>query len=274
MCGRPVPILLAWCALAALIALDRAALAQGKLDVHYRIVLARVSVGEIKANIELSGSEYRSTVDGRARGLLKALISGEGEMSVRGAIEDGSLVPVEYNSKLSAEAGTDTVSIVLDHGAVKEFLVTPAPIPNDGGDTTQTIQGVVDPLTALLLPAPAGQEALSAEACQRTISVFDGRHRYDLKFASKRLDKSPEPNRPYSGPVLVCSLAYQPSEPHHSNPLGKYLSEGREMEIAFVLLPGTRVLAPVRFSVASMIANLAIEVDRFEWMAAPANSAQ
>jgi hypothetical protein len=39
-------------------------------------------------------------------------------------------------------------------------------------------------------------------------------------------------------------------------------------------LPGTRVLAPVRFSVASMIANLAIEVDRFEWMAAPANSAQ
>ena len=273
MRSRPVPILLACCALAALIALDRAALAQGKLDVHYRIVLARVSVGEIKANIELSESEYRIAVNGRARGLLKALISGEAEMSVRGAIEDGSLVPAEYNSKLSAEAGTDTVSIVLDHGAVKELYVTPPPIPNDAGDTTQPFQGVVDPLTALLLPAPAGQE-LSADPCQRTIAVFDGRHRYDLKFAFKRLVKSSEPNRPYSGPVLVCSLAYQPSEPHHPNPLGKYLSEGREMEIAFILLAGSRVLAPVRFSVASMIASLAIEVDRFEWTVAPANSAQ
>jgi hypothetical protein len=256
------------------VGLQHPALAQGKLDAHYAITFARVSVGEIKTATEFSGAGYSIAVNGHARGIIKTLISGEAEVSARGAIEDGSLVPTEYNSTFKADAGTATVRMLLGHGEVKELTVAPTAAANAGGEGTEPIKGVVDPLTAVLLPAPAEAEALSAEVCRRTVAVFDGQHRYDLKFAFKRLDKEPEGKRAYGGPVLVCSFTYQPVGPHQASPLGKYLSEGREMEIALVFIAGWRVLAPVRFSVGSMLANLVIEADRFEWKPEPVISGQ
>jgi hypothetical protein len=261
-----IPILTASSAFVALIACNGAALAQGKLEAHYGMTFARVSVGEIDATLELKASEYSIGVNGKARGLIKALISGEGELSARGLVEEGAPVPTDYSSKLKSEGGTATVSMVLDHGQVTQLTVTPVDA-NWGDGIKEKMEGVTDPLTALLMPVAAGQDGLSADACQRTAAVFDGHHRYDLKFAFKRLEKEADPKKTYSGPILVCSLAYQPIGPDQPSPLGKYVSEGRDMEIAFVALAGTRVLAPVRFSVASMIANMVIEADRFAWKA-------
>jgi hypothetical protein len=243
-------------------------LAQGKLEAHYTFTFARVSVGEINGTLDLKGSEYSLGVNGHARGLIKALISGDGELSARGIIEDGTLIPTEYKSQLKSEGGTQTVSIVLDHGQVTQLTVAPADTNGNDG-IKDNMRGITDPLTALLVPLPAGQDGPSADACQRMVAVFDGHHRYDLKFAFKRLEKEAEPKKSYSGPMLVCSLAYQPVGADEPSSLGKYVSEGRDMEIAFVVLAGTRVLAPVRFSVASMLANLVIEADRFDWKAEP-----
>ena len=67
----------------------------------------------------------------------------------------------------------------------------------------------------------------------------------------------------YAGPVVVCSLRYEPIVGHiSSNALVKYLSEGREMEVALAPVAGTRLLAPFRLSVVSMLANLVIEASR------------
>jgi hypothetical protein len=57
-----------------------------------------------------------------------------------------------------------------------------------------------------------------------------------------------------------------------SNALVKYLSEGREMEIVLAPVAGTRLLAPFRLSVVSMLANLIIEANRFEATARPPDS--
>ena len=125
-------------------------------------------------------------------------------------------------------------------------------------------QGIVDPLTAMLFSAAAAREGLSQEACRRTLPIFDGNQRYDLKLAFKRMDKVTA-EKGYAGPVVVCSLRYEPIVGHHaSNTLVKYLSEGREMEMALAPVAGTRLLAPFRLSVASMLANLVIEANRFE----------
>jgi len=261
-------VVLTGCAFAATILAGGPAFAQGKLEAHYTFTFARVSVGEINGTLELKGSEYSIGVNGQARGLIKALISGDGELSARGIIEDGTLIPTEYRSQLKSEGGTQTVSMVIDRGQVTQRTVTPVDANGNGGIKDE-MRGVNDPLTALLIQLPAGQEGPSAEACQRTVAVFDGHHRYDLKFAFKGLEKEPDPKKSYGGPVLVCSLTYQPVGTDKPSSLGKYVSEGRDMEIGFVALAGTRILAPVRFSVASMLANLVIEADRFDWKAEP-----
>ena len=130
-------------------------------------------------------------------------------------------------------------------------------------------QGIVDPLTAMLFSIAAIGEGLSQEACRHTLPIFDGRQRYDLKLAFKRMDKVTA-EKGYAGPVVVCSVRYEPIAGHRaSTPLVKYLSEGREMEIALAPVAGTRLLAPFRVLVVSMLANLVIEANRFEATSQP-----
>jgi hypothetical protein len=136
--------------------------------------------------------------------------------------------------------------------------------------TNSNRKGIVDPLTALLFSAAAADERLSQEACRRTLPIFDGHQRYDLKLAFKRMDKITA-EKGYAGPVVVCSVSYEPIAGHRANILLiKYLSEGREMEIALAPIAGTRLLAPLRLSVVSTLANLMIEANRFETIMAPA----
>jgi len=54
--------------------------------------------------------------------------------------------------------------------------------------TEASKSGVLDPMTATLVRMPAAGEVLSPEACQRRLPVFDGRLRYDLNLAFKRMD--------------------------------------------------------------------------------------
>jgi uncharacterized protein DUF3108 len=98
---------------------------------------------------------------------------------------------------------------------------------------------------------------LSRDACRRTLPIFDGRHRYDLKLAFKHTDQV-SADKGYAGQVVRAST-----------PLIKYLSEGREMEVALAPIAGTRMLLPFRMSVVSMLANLVIEANRFEATSQP-----
>jgi len=114
---------------------------------------------------------------------------------------------------------------------------------------------------------------LSQEACRRTLPIFDGHQRYDFKLAFKRMDRVTA-ERGYAGPVVVCSVSYEPIAGHRASiPLINYLSEGRDIEMALAPIAGTRLLAPFRLSVVSMLANLTIEANRFETIMAPAPEA-
>jgi hypothetical protein len=136
--------------------------------------------------------------------------------------------------------------------------------------TAANRRSIVDPLTAVLFSTAAAGETLSQEVCRRTLPIFDGHQRYDLKLAFKRMDKVTA-EKGYAGPVAVCSVSYEPIAGHRASiPLVKYLSEGHEMEIALAPIAGTRLLAPFRLSVVSMLANLTIEANRFETIMPPA----
>jgi hypothetical protein len=238
--------------------------AEGKLDASYTISFARIRVGNITATVVSSGNEYAISAHGHAGGVMKLLVDGEGSFTTRGTIKHGHAVPTTFTSKIVSNAENSDVTMVLDNGSVKELAASPPP----GGErvpvTEANRQGIADPLSAMLFSTAATGEGLSQEACQRTLPIFDGHQRYDLKLEFKRMDEVTA-EKGYAGPVVVCSVGYEPIAGHRpSTPLVRYLSEGREMEITLAPIAGTRLLAPFRLSVMSMVANLLIEANRFE----------
>ena len=238
--------------------------AENNLDASYTISFARVRVGDITASLVLGETEYKMSARGRAGGIIKVLLDGEGSFIAQGTIADGLLVPGSFASKIVSIGKTSEVTMALDGGIVKELAATPPPGTDRVPVTETNRQGVLDPLTALLFTASGVSEELSKEACRHTLPIFDGQQRYDLKLAFKRMDKATA-EKGYAGPVVVCSLRYEPIAGHSaSNTLVKYVSEGREMEIALAPIAGTRWLAPFRLSIGSTLANLVIEANRFE----------
>ena len=237
--------------------------AEGKLDASYTISFAHIRVGDIAATGVFGESEYAISARGRAGGLMKVLVDGEASFATHGTIKDGYPVPTTFTSKIVSDAETSDVTMVLDEGSVKE-LAAATPLKSDRVPVTQANrQGIVDPLTAMLFSAAAAGEGLHRDVCRHTLPIFDGQQRYDLKLAFKRMDKVAA-EKGYAGPVVVCSVSYEPIAGHRAYPLVKYLSEGREMEMALAAVAGTRLLAPFRMLVVSALANLVIEANQFE----------
>ncbi len=242
--------------------------AQGRLDAVYTITMARLSVGKGVWSADIGNDQYMTAASGSASGIISVLVSGEGSLATRGSIKDGRLLPASFTSKITSDDEISELRMLLDGGNVKELVAPPIPSDKDRVLVTETHrQGIVDPLTALLIPVAGNGELLSFEACQRSLPIFDGRRRYDLKLAFKRMDKV-KADKGYQGPVVVCSMGFQAIAGHRAGSLlVKYFSQGRDMEIWLAPIAGTRVLALFRLSVANIVGDIVIQASQFETFA-------
>jgi hypothetical protein len=250
--------------LALLLAAPDIARAQGKFEASYGISVARIPIGSATAAAEFGDAHYLITMTGRASGMMRVFTSGDGSLRTRGALTAGRPAPTEFTARTTTDDDTLDVKLVIDGGNVTEFSVSePMPHPDRVELTEAHRRGIVDPLTALLVPL-AGDGALNRAACERTLAVFDGRRRFDLKLAFKRMD-TVKAERGYAGPVVVCAVTFQPIAGHRtSSTMVKFLAPGRDIEMAFAPVAGTRLLAPFRITIVSMLGNLVVQANRFE----------
>jgi hypothetical protein len=258
--GRLLAVILFGAALIAAIP----AHGEGRLEARYGVTMAGLSIGQASWTVDIGSDRYASSATGKASGLMSKLVSGEGTVSARGSVSQGRLTPASFVSTITHDGDKSDTKMVLDNGVVKDVSAeSQKPVPDRVPVTEAHRQGIVDPVTALLMPM-TGADGVSKEDCQRTLPVFDGRRRYDLKLTFKRMDQA-KAERGYAGPVAVCAVSFQAKSGHRaSSPLVKYLSEGREIELWLAPISGTRMLAPIRASFASMFGNLVIQAKQFD----------
>lgn len=251
----------------ALLALAAAgpAEAQGRLEARYAASLAGIPVGSGVWVIEITDTEYMAAASGRASGMLKLFTSGHGSSGARGSVSQGRLVPKSYASTITADRETDEVRMALNAGTVKDLVAEPplSPSPDRVPVTEAHRKGVVDPMTAALMPVAGTGDPLSPDACKRKLSVFDGRQRTDIELVYKRMEQV-KAQKGYAGPVVVCTPLYQPVAGHRPNRAAiQYLMKTREMEIWLAPIAGTRVLVPFRFSVPTPFGSGVLQATQF-----------
>jgi len=240
-----------------------AAIAQGALNAEYSMTFARLPVGSLTFHASFAGDDYSIAATARAGGVMRMLVEGEISMNTRGAIKAERPVPATFSAKAQSGTVSEQVSMQIEDGAATQLMLDP-PALGDLVVNEVNRQGIVDPLTAMLVPAEAPNNPLAVQACQRTLPIFDGRHRYDLTLAFKRTDYLSS-EKGFGGPVLVCAVQYRAIAGHRAEtPLVKFFSEAREMEVALAAALGSTMLAPVRFSVTGSWASLVIAATRFE----------
>ena len=242
-----------------------AAFAGGRLDAQYTVTLGGVSFGKAAALIDVGEDRFTTAVSGATAGLMRFLASGKGSSASRGAVNGGQLVPATYSSTIESNKKYDEVRMVLQGGMVKEYIAEPptTPSPERVPIVEAHRRGVLDPMTASVLPVPGNGSTFVPQACDRNISVFDGRMRYDIHLAYKRLEKV-KSDKGYQGTVVVCSAQFQPISGHiPDRAVIKYLTELRDTELWLAPIAGTRLMVPYRISLPTPLGQGVVQATQF-----------
>jgi hypothetical protein len=257
-------------ALASVAAAGPAA-AQGRLEARYTATLAGIPIGEGSWRIDISDTQYTAAADGATIGLLRAFTGGHGTTSARGTLQAGRPVLSAYAATIATSRKTDEIRLTVANGTVKDFTVDP---PQDKDPervplTEAHQRGVLDPMTASLLRMSGTGDPLSPEACQQSTAVFDGRLRYDLKLAFKRMEMV-KADKGYSGPVVVCAVYFSPVAGYiPSRTAIKFLTRERDIEAWLAPIAGTRVLVPFRIQAPTPVGRAVLEAYEFVSVALP-----
>jgi hypothetical protein len=241
------------------------ALAQGKLEAQYTASLAGIPIGKGSWVVDIGEAHYTAAASGMTTGLIKVFIGGRGTGAAQGTLAGGRSVASNYSATIKAGRHADEVRMTVAGGQVKDVQLDPVPEPNPKRIpvTEAQRQGVTDPMTASLVLVPGHGDVRGPEACERTIAVFDGKLRYDLKLAFKRMDRV-KAEKGYSGPVTVCSVAFEPVAGFIPNrPAVRYLSEKSDIEVWLAPIAGTRVMVPFRAQITTPFGLGVVEATQF-----------
>ena len=239
--------------------------AQGKLEARYAITLAGIPIGRGAWNVEIWDNQYQTGVSGIVTGLMRMLAKGQGAAGARGLVSGARLMTSSYAANINVQDKPDDIRMSLSGGTVKELAVDPPtpPAPDRVPITEAHVHGVVDPLTAGLISIAAPGDVVTPEACRRTLPIFDGRQRYDLELSFKRMERV-RAEHGYQGPAVVCMAVYHAIAGHRAERAAiKNLEESREMEIVLAPIAGTRVLAPFRISIPTMLGPAVLQATQF-----------
>jgi hypothetical protein len=253
---------------------DRQAQAQGKLEARYLVTLAGIPIGKGQWTVDIADGRYSAVASGATAGLMRLFTSGAGNSSAQGTIIGGAPAEANFNAKITAGKKTEEFQVKVSGGDVKDFSVAPPPPPDAQRVplTEAHRRGISDPMTASLIRVPGNSNLIGPEACQRTVSVFDGRMRFDVQLAFKRVDLV-SADKGYAGPAAVCAATFIPLAGHNPERAAvKYLVTLRELEVWLAPIAGTRIVVPIRVAIPTPIGLGILHATEFESVALPAQT--
>jgi hypothetical protein len=247
-------------------AASNAASAQGKLEARYTVTLAGLPIGTGSWMVDIGDTHYLAAASGSTTGLMRVFTGGQGTSAARGTLNGGG-EPLNsiYAATITTRDKSDEVRLTINHGDVKDSHLDP---PRDDDPERVPIKpahehGILDPMTASLLRAPPAGDMMVPETCQRRLPIFDGRLRYDLKLAYKRIEQI-KTEKGYSGPALVCSVYFTPVAGFIPSRYAiKYIAGLKDMEVWFAPIAGTRVLVPFRVQGPTPIGRVVLQATEF-----------
>ena len=234
------------------------------LHATYRVSLVGLPIGSVNLNADLTPTSYTIAGDAKLTGLAKLFTNAHGASAGKGAIVQGHVSPASFATIASSSNMTRTIRMALAGNTVTGIDISPPfqdkpdRVPLGPGDK----RNVVDPVGAVILPAPTSGPILSPAACNRTVAIFDGYTRFDvnLTYVGERTVSA----KGYEGPVAVCAARYVPISGHsRDRPATKFMADNKDLEVWLAPIASDHVLIPFRVSVRTMIGTTIIEAQEF-----------
>ncbi len=251
------------CALIAVpVAASGARAADMTLKADYLITIAGITIGKVDAKGRFTDAGYAATISGQTYGISRFVSDAHAVLAGNGRIRGSHVTPVTYKLDTDEKGFRTHVSMAMRGGSIIDLSAAPhlLPAPDRVPVTPNHKRNVVDPVGAFMVAVNQPSAISGASACNRTVRVFDGWQRYDVKLTFKEskhvINKDPGT---YSGEVFVCSARYVPVAGHRPDRESvQYMTDNKRLEVSLVPVEGTRVLVPYRILIGTQMGDLVI----------------
>ena len=234
--------------------------AEAELTAKYSVRLAvlplNFATGTLKAVVPDRG---RYTVDFGAQGLGFSM-SGK----AIGTVFSDGIWPLSAAIDTSDSSETRKIRIAMLRGRVRRETVTP-PLPYrpDRVPITQEHRkGIIDPISALLMPLAKKTENLEPSTCDRTLPIFEGTERFDIRLSYLRTEMV-KTLKGYEGPVVVCRASYKAIAGHRNVKQARFMEDNKTIEAWLAPIEGTQMVAPWKVSLTTGLGTMIVEANEF-----------
>jgi hypothetical protein len=248
----------------------REALAREKssaVRVHamYDIMFDGMSIGEFSLASSMTAREYQMNASANISLLAGILFSWKGKTSSRGLVTAGGPQPANYTFAYSTSDKHERINLAFTNNSVTRVAFNPPYFASSRRVpiTVDHLRNVVDPLSAVVLLAHVHPQKQRAEACSKTLPIFDGKMRYDLIFSYKGTKRLKEGH--YKGPVYVCRVKYVQIAGHKPDKKGKELDAAAEnTEVWMLPVADADLVVPYYISVPTNMGRASMKLTKFD----------
>lgn len=239
------------------------AIEAGTFTASYGITISGIPIGGAEAKSRFDGSRYTLTINGFTSGVSRLVSDATANMASNGAVAGARVLPSSYRLDTAEGGYVTTVDMKMNGGAIMSVKAVPEPRLSDERVplATSDKRNVVDPLSALILPAPGVGKMTGETACDRTVHVFDGFQRFDVRLSFKKQRDVNGKDGSYSGPVFVCAARFIPVAGHVPSRV-KSLANNKSIEIWLAPLADMSLLVPYNIQLAIPLGVLSVRASR------------
>lgn len=229
-------------------------------EAEYSFTLYGLPIGRSTFRSTISGDAF--SIDGTiaSAGLARLFDSTKGTTSASGRFASGVSRPDSYSLSYTSGRKAKRTDIAFANGSVTSTQTTPKPKPRPATWKPldkRDLVAVADPISGTLIRA-----ASPDEVCNRTLKLYDGEMRADLKLSAA--GRKPLKTNGFDGDAVVCRAAFVPISGYKAgDKTVEFLKTKGRIVIQFAEMADTGVYAPVHLSTATEIGTLTMTAQRF-----------
>jgi hypothetical protein len=237
-----------------------------RYNVRLAILPFTFATGTVKATVPDQG---RYTVDFDAKGPSFTM---NGRST--GIIQSGNVWTINSVMDSTDSSESRKISIAMSRGRVRREIVDPPlPFRPDRVPLTQEHRrGVIDPISALLMPVLSKGGPAEPGNCDRVLPIFEGTERFDIRMSYLRTEMVKTP-KGYEGPAVVCRASYKAIAGHRPKGSALYMERNKTIEAWLAPIGDTQMMAPWRVSMGTRVGTLILEAMEFTASSDPTKQA-
>lgn len=235
------------------------------LEASYIIAISGLTIGRADVRSRFTDHGYAAAISGSTYGVSRLVSDAQATLSGSGRVIGATIVPASYNLATSEEGFQTSVNMTMRGRSVVSLQAVPSlPLASDRIPiTANSKQDVVDPVGAFVV-ALNGPGMTPKAICDRTVKIFDGWKRFDIRLEFKETRQVDDGDSAYAGDVIVCSARYLPVAGHRtSDDSVAFMADNKRLEIGLARVKGTNYMVPYTILIGTKVGDLTIDAHSF-----------